>query len=53
MKAKESLKRRSKQHGKDLPRYKAIVAYEKDFKGAYAKILGESLAEVVNELRKI
>ncbi len=53
MKAKRLPKKQSKHYGKDLPRYKAIVAYERDFKASYGKILGESLAEIVDELRKI
>lgn len=37
-----------KSKGRDLPRYKAIVQYEQDFKSSYARILGEGLAEVTS-----
>lgn len=53
MKAKGLPKKQSKKSHKDLPRYKAIVAYERDFKTFYGKILGDGLAEVVNELKKM
>lgn len=39
--------------GKDLPRYKAIGAYERSFKRAYSRILGEGLAELSLRMREI
>jgi hypothetical protein len=37
-------------HGKDLPRYKVVVGYEKDFKMAYAKHLGTAITTVIEKL---
>jgi len=39
--------------GKDLPRYKAISGYERSFKRAYARLLGESLLELTLKMREM
>ncbi len=38
---------------KDVPRYKTVSGYERSFKTAYAKMLGEALAEAVMKMKML
>lgn len=44
------VKMKKHSHGKDLPRYKVIVAYEKEFKMQYAKMLSDTLTFICKRL---
>lgn len=52
MAIKEPPKKLSR-HQKDYPRYKTIWQYERAFKRAYTKNLGEAMEEVLREINKM
>ena len=38
---------------KDLPRYRAILTYEAEFKASYTRMLGNGIEELLKSAKKI